>query len=969
MDDTLRLPLAPDVPLAARRRRRTLGELLVLLLMLVLLFLSCGWLSLIGTREPANADTRSMMRADYASWPFLIFQLVDPAIVEQIATDTGKNTEPLDLIASGTPPGWFWWTPQPTGNGTPTPPATATSAAPSATWTSSPTHTPSRTPTRTPSLTSTPTSADDHRHFDAHLDGDRHTHAHPDAGAHADPDTDAHADPDTDLRGGGPTNTPTWTWTPSNTSAPPTATFTPSWTPTYTATWTASPTATATPTATPSNTPTASPTPSNTPTNTATASNTSTFTPTPSNTPTNTLTPSNTPTDTPTATPTETPPATNTPLPGGTHYRSIGINAGVLYSLGSASVNVGTTTVNFGGGASLPANVGVGDRLVIGAETFYVLSRDSATQMTVQSAAAATHSAEAYAITRAYNTFQAWETDRQGDLVAENRLEIGVAYDDGAFLAATDPMVQIEGSVTDATHYLRITVGPGQGHTGAAGTGVVLDGQANTQIGIDVRDDFTRVEGLELIRFHHPTVDGDAAVFVRSATSVLFEGLLIHDFFAPAMSAYGARTSVVVGTVDSFTIRNSVIYDGDAAGVNIGDASDSITVQNLTVYGMAVHGVNINAGSMTVTNTISMGNGGQDFRDAVGGMTQSYNMSEDATAGGAGSLTLRLPSSQFVSLTAGSEDLHLKAGSDAWDAGTTLGGFSADIDGETRPQSAAWDMGADEYSGAPPTDTPTPTATATSSSTPTDTATPSNTPTDTATPSNTPTETATPSNTPTDTATPSNTPTDTATPSNTPTDTATPSNTPTDTATPSSTPTDTPTPSNTPTDTATPSNTPTDTPTPSNTPTDTATPSNTPTDTATPSNTPTDTPTPSNTPTDTPTSTATSTATDTPTPSNTPTPSPTATPYIFNQCDFNYRKPVTIDAGSVTADLANFPVLVSLPSDADLAADARNDGYDIVFTASDGTTLLSHEIETFDGATGELTAWVKVPNLSPPSTP
>jgi hypothetical protein len=39
-------------------------------------------------------------------------------------------------------------------------------------------------------------------------------------------------------------------------------------------------------------------------------------------------------------------------------------------------------------------------------------------------------------------------------------------------------------------------------------------------------------------------------------------------------------------------------------------------------------------------------------------------------------------------------------------------------------------------------------------------------------------------------------------------------------------------------------------------------------------------------------------------------------------------------------------------------------GGDIVFTASDGATPLSHEIEQYDGTTGKLTAWVRVPSLS-----
>ena len=119
------------------------------------------------------------------------------------------------------------------------------------------------------------------------------------------------------------------------------------------------------------------------------------------------------------------------------------------------------------------------------------------------------------------------------------------------------------------------------------------------------------------------------------------------------------------------------------------------------------------------------------------------------------------------------------------------------------------------YVSAPPTATPTWTASPTNTPTPTWTATPTNTPTPTwmASPTNTPTPTwtASPTNTPTPTwtATPTNTPTPTwtATPTNTPTPTWTA--TPTNTSTPTWTATSTNTP--TPTWTATSTNTPTPT--------------------------------------------------------------------------------------------------------------------------------------------------------------
>ena len=79
--------------------------------------------------------------------------------------------------------------------------------------------------------------------------------------------------------------------------------------------------------------------------------------------------------------------------------------------------------------------------------------------------------------------------------------------------------------------------------------------------------------------------------------------------------------------------------------------------------------------------------------------------------------------------------------------------------------------------------------------------------------------------------------------------------------------------------------------------------------------------------------------------------------------DWSYRKQITINGDNVTASLTDFPVLVSLTTDADLAADALDSGYDILFTAADEVTKLPHEIESFNGTTGELLAWVKIPTL------
>lgn len=79
---------------------------------------------------------------------------------------------------------------------------------------------------------------------------------------------------------------------------------------------------------------------------------------------------------------------------------------------------------------------------------------------------------------------------------------------------------------------------------------------------------------------------------------------------------------------------------------------------------------------------------------------------------------------------------------------------------------------------------------------------------------------------------------------------------------------------------------------------------------------------------------------------------------------WSYRKMITIDYTKVgSGPHTNFPVVISIV-DADLSARALASGNDILFTSSDGTTKLNHEIEKYTSGTGTLVAWVQIPSLS-----
>lgn len=79
-------------------------------------------------------------------------------------------------------------------------------------------------------------------------------------------------------------------------------------------------------------------------------------------------------------------------------------------------------------------------------------------------------------------------------------------------------------------------------------------------------------------------------------------------------------------------------------------------------------------------------------------------------------------------------------------------------------------------------------------------------------------------------------------------------------------------------------------------------------------------------------------------------------------CNWAYRKKITISSSQVADNLTNFPIIVSI-TDSDLASNAQDDGDDIVFIGDDGTKLY-HEIELFDNTNGELVAWVNINSLS-----
>ena len=78
---------------------------------------------------------------------------------------------------------------------------------------------------------------------------------------------------------------------------------------------------------------------------------------------------------------------------------------------------------------------------------------------------------------------------------------------------------------------------------------------------------------------------------------------------------------------------------------------------------------------------------------------------------------------------------------------------------------------------------------------------------------------------------------------------------------------------------------------------------------------------------------------------------------------WNYRKKITFDNNEQAEPLNDFTVLVRLTSINFDFSRAKNTGEDIRFTDTDGTTLLSYEIESWSAADQEAWIWVKIPQI------
>ncbi len=297
-----------------------------------------------------------------------------------------------------------------------------------------------------------------------------------------------------------------------------------------------------------------------------------------------------------------------------------------------------------------------------------------------------------------YSTVAAWEAACGGatscDLVTNNEAVVGEMYDDATF----NETVFIDGFITDSTRTVTLSVASGERHSGVIGAGV--DWTYAGRI-LEISDNYVTVEWIQFRDWGGGSTY-KAAIGVYRDYNVIRNNIL-YGGATPDPTTTGILLS---SNADGSKVYNNIVYKIATSGtdpIGIGIFSDanpnaSNEIYNNTVYS-AKYGIACvdTTNDCIVKNNISM-NSTVDFAGTFN-TSSSHNMSSDATGddpGVTGAIINETASSEFVSVTSGSEDFHLLSSANAVDAGTSLSTvFTDDIDGESRPTN--WDMGADEY--------------------------------------------------------------------------------------------------------------------------------------------------------------------------------------------------------------------------------------------------------------------------------
>lgn len=245
------------------------------------------------------------------------------------------------------------------------------------------------------------------------------------------------------------------------------------------------------------------------------------------------------------------------------------------------------------------------------------------------------------------------------------------------------------------------------------GSAIVLPSGTGGINYIVLQDDFTTFDGFQV---QDPNSASSSTIIQTNANAVIQN--CIFDGYSQADGAFMLQGALTGATSSTLTIRNCLIIDRGTAGASfaatVSSNYNTVFANNTLIATAAV------SGQIGLHNTGSSGSvdkainnalfgilaAGVLFADNGGSITATTNVTDVASFSGtgvttgSGNLFLKTAANQFVSSTT---NFRLKVGADALNTATTDTTdvpSATDILGRSRPQGAAWDIGAYELPAA-----------------------------------------------------------------------------------------------------------------------------------------------------------------------------------------------------------------------------------------------------------------------------
>lgn len=301
-----------------------------------------------------------------------------------------------------------------------------------------------------------------------------------------------------------------------------------------------------------------------------------------------------------------------------------------------------------------------------------------------------------------YTSINAWDVATDGDLVTDQRTEIGML----SGTLSTSVEQGFSASTTSEEYYRALTPFSGLKHTGTSGTGGATVRLTADRTACTIEENFGKCSGIEFdCNNRGANGFGIRIGLFNSASGCIVDSCLI----------YNNGDQGIKITVDDchVIIRNNVIWDMrfDAISLLANTERAAWEMENNTIHdcnngnetfggGISIRRPRANYPN-TIHNNISTQNLQNDYfsLNDFNNISMSGNVGSDATTPGVSNIDNIVPSSIFTSYT-GVYDLSLVETASIIGSGVTISDFDYDVVGTSRPQGDAWEPGAFEFEPA-----------------------------------------------------------------------------------------------------------------------------------------------------------------------------------------------------------------------------------------------------------------------------